>query len=516
MKKMISAGLISMILACMVLGFLVACGRGVPEDYPEPSHTQYEDYIADENDDTPEPLPLYIPGADHYDVSLTVDPATRTVSGISRTTFTNRTGEPLDTIVLRVFLNAFNEGIPSYLPEFEESIFRHGSSYGYMDIQHVTINNEDLLYDLIGTVLLLHPTEPLAPWETVQLVLQYNAYVPMIAHRTGANDRAMWFGMFLPVLAALGEDGWLITEHYLFGDPFVLGMASFEVEVITPADYIVAGTGVTTEEIPMFEADTRVTVFTASNARSFAFAISPYFQRERLTTEGGDIHLYYYSDDLPVDNILEIVRGAMDDLSDRIGQYPFEHIRIIETDMFLGEMSFSNMIFIDTENLRNPDSQALTRVLGQQWFPHIVGSNPVLESWLSRGLVRYIVAGLFHDRIELRAHIAEEYLGLTGRDDLFLTNNLGVFDNWMDYYQTHHIKGMLMFDALYNRMGSELFWELIQQYFQTFIFRIATGADFKDLAEEIYGENLQDFFDEWFIGGIVPPLRYTRESEDIN
>jgi len=475
----------------LVLVLAVACGRGAQNGYSDSSPIPYEVETYNNYDETPESPPLYIPSFDHYDVSLTVDPTTRTVSGITRTTFTNRTGEPLDTIVLRVYLNAFSEEYQNFLPEFEQSIFRNGSSYGYMDIQHVTINNEDLPYIFAGTVLYLHPEESLAPWETVQLVLQYSAQIPMIAHRTGANDKAMWFGMFLPVLAVLEDDGWLIPDYYPFGEPFMMGMASFEVEIITPADYIVVGTGVTTEEIPIVEDDTRVTVFTATNARSFAFAISPYFQRQ--TSYGGDIHLYYYSNDLPVDGIMEIVSNGMEMLSERIGQYPFGHISIVETDMFIEGMSFSNVIFLDTSVLQTPDVHAITRLLGQQWFSTMVGSNPTTEAWLSRGLIRYIVAKLFNDRAVV------EY-----RKDLSLDNDFGVFDNWTDYFLTHHIKGMQFFSALNNRMGEELFWELIQQYFQTFYFRIATREDFFLLAEEIYGESLRDFFDEWF------------ESEDID
>jgi len=73
---------------------------------------------------------------------------------------------------------------------------------------------------------------------------------------------------------------------------------------------------------------------------------------------------------------------------------------------------------------------------------------------------------------------------------------------------------MLMFNALHFRMGDELFMELIRQYFQTFYFQIATGEDFKILAEEIYAGSLDDFFSEWFTRGTIPPLPIRRNGED--
>ena len=503
MKKLIFYGALLFLLIAFA-----ACGNNGPiEEDPEPTPTLVVVDSVNGGTPSPVPAPMDMPRFDHHEASLTIDPISRTVSGISRITFTNRFEEPLDTIVFRLFLNALGEGEQGYFRDLERRIFRPRRDYGYMDIHHVTLNNEDMDYRLAGTVLSLLPAEPLAPGDTVQLVLKFDAYVPMIAHRTGANNRAMWFGMFLPLVAAHGTDGWLTPDYYSVGNPFVLPMATFEVEVITPANYIVAGAGAKTGGIVLEDDDTRVTAFTANNARDFAFAISPYFRHEWVSTVGGDVHLYFYTEDLPVDRILEIVNISMEFFSDRIGQYPFDNIRIVETDMFLSGVGFSNVIFMDTNALRRPDAMALAREMGHQWFSNVVGSNPVEDPWLDRGLVRYIRAGLFNDTArELRNYMAEAYTQIAGRDDLYLAHGLDAFDTWRDYFQTHHLKGMLMFNALNLHMGDELFWELIRQYFQTFYFQIASGQDFMSLAEEIYGGSLESFFDEWFADGTMPPL----------
>ena len=475
----------------LILLGLVSCGQGPPEETNLPSPTPYDPIIENENGYDAH---VYVPGVDHYDVRLSVDPESSTVTGITTTTFTNRTGEPLDIIVMRVFLNALIEN-DDYSPH----------EHGFMSINHVSMNNEDLEYFLTGTVLIMHPLEPLVPGETVQLVLHYDAFVPSVAHRSGANSKAMWFGMFLPTLAVVGDDGWVVHEYTHIGDPFLLGMASFEVEISTPAGFVVAGTGVITEEIPLEADNTLVTVFTASNVRSFAFAISPYFQRERVSTEGGDIHLYYYTDDLPVDEIMEIAMGSMSHLSAQIGAYPFDHIRIVETDMLLSVVSFSNVIFMDTGSLMEPDKMVITQALGQQWLGNIVGSNPITDSWLSRGLVRYVAAlHAFSDPEDLRAYMSGERMRLRGRENLFLAQSLYAFDSWISYFETHHIKGMLMFYDLHQRMGDEQFWMLVSQYFQAFHYQIASGVDFMALAEDVYGLELDDFFDQWMTDGALP------------
>jgi len=500
MKMLIILFLLAVLIA------VAACGQDGETEYQDPTIAPSDNGInnIDQGNGTEPQVPVIdIPSFDRYDASLTIEPATRTVNGTSRITFTNRTGYPLYDIVLRVYLNAFNEGSDNFFPEHEGRIFLHGREYGYMNIQHVTMNNEYLSYELDGTVLSLNLDDPIAPEQTVQLVLQFDAHIPMIAHRTGANDRALWFGMFLPVLAVYGDEGWIIPDYYPAGDPFIQEMAAFEVEIITPVDYIVAGTGVKIDDIPL--EDVRVTIFNANNARDFTFAISPYFRHEWISTVGGDVHLYFYSDDLPVDEILDIIRNAMEHFSYRIGPYPFDDIRIIETDMFLDGMTFSNVIFMNTAALSLPNYMALARVLGHQWFSNIVGSNSVYEPWLATGLVRYVALRLLYNQAEaLQERMVVEHNRIAARNDLYLTSGLGAFNTWRDYYQTHHIKSMLMFNALNGHMGDELFWELIHQYFQTYYFQIATGENLISMAEEIYGDSLADFFDAWLAGGSMP------------
>ena len=510
------------LITCCLLLFLflllpAACGRGsAAEELPEPTPEAASDEITYPS---PEPLivPIDIPSLDHYDVSLTIDPATQTVtSGISRITFTNRTGEDLYEILLRVPLNAFSEGARHSLPEVERRIFRHGQGYGVMQIHHVTIDDQDMDFVLEGTVLTLGLGEPLMPDATVQLVLQFEAHVPMIAHRIGGNEYAMWFGMFLPVLAVYGAEGWIVPDYYPVGDPFVLEMADFVVEIITPADYIVAGTGVKSGVTPDEDTYARVTTFTANSTRDFSFALSPHFRQEWISTEGGDIHLYYFTEGLPVDIILDSARESMEHFSYLVGHYPFDHIRIVETEIFRYGMAFSNVIFMDTQALQLPNHAVLAQNLGHQWFSNVVGSDPVAEPWLDRGLVRYLNMHRFYDRPYARlAHILRVYDSISAREDLYLGRGLGAFDSWGDYYHTHYAKGMLMFHALNYRMGEDLFWELVRQYFQAFYFRIAAGADFIRLAEEVYGGSLEDFFEEWFGGGAVPPLPpgYRLESD---
>lgn len=243
-----------------------------------------------------------------YIVNLEIDLYTRIVQGISRINFTNHSTMPLDTIVLRVYLN------------------------GLMEINYASIDDETVLHRLEGTYLTLYLEESLAPGMAAQLLLQYSSHIPEAMRDTGSNEFAMWFGRFLPVLQPSGEEP----------EP-----ANYQVTITTPMRYTVAGTGLRTEEV-IEDTDTRITHFTANMVKDFAFAVSPYFKNAHIATEGGiDIHLYYYTRGLSIDHILDIAKRSMDHFEAHVGVYPFGHVNIVEAGIESGVAAFSQMVFVD-------------------------------------------------------------------------------------------------------------------------------------------------------------------------
>ncbi|MCL2388373.1 MAG: M1 family metallopeptidase [Defluviitaleaceae bacterium] len=451
-----------------------------------------------------------IPRYNEYRVSLDIDPSARTVQGISHITFSNRSGVELETIVLRVHLNAFREGAypAPVFGELEWRAFPNGREYGYMDIQYAFLDNALLDFELDGTILTLNLPEPLAPYSTVQLLLQYNAQIPPISHRTGANDHAMWFGMFLPILAIFdNESGWNTDAHYPAGSPFFSETADYRVEITAPSRYTVVGTGLRTEEV-IADTDIKITHFVAQQARNFAFALSPYFQHAFTSTESGvAIHLYYYTESLDANKILNSARRSMEYFENRVGIYPSGHVTIIETELMQDSASFSQMVFVDSWYLNQRRRWALGHALGNQWFANVVGTNRVAEPWLTEGLTRFVQAELFYTTPEaFRNRMENDHASIEERTTLFLNRGLGASPNWSHYAHAHGRKAMLMMYALHHRMGEEIFWEFIANYYQQFSFEIATANDFIALAEEAYGNSLQEFFDEWLNAGTVPPL----------
>jgi len=481
----------------LLLLIVTACGQG--GQIQEPEHIDEEPIIYEPQYEPP-PMPIELPPQNEYIVNLEIDPYTRTVQGLSRINFTNRLDTPLETIVMRVFFNAFNEDVISrpYFSGQYPLLSRRGwqHRYGYMEIQYAAVDNQTLSYNLNGTILTLYPDEPIPPHATVQLLLQYTAYVPKIAHRTGGNENAMWFGMFLPVLAAY-ENGWFVSEVYAAGHPFFLETANYQITITAPIRYTVIGTGIKTEEV-IEDTDTRITNFTANMVRDFAFALSPYFHSASAITESGiTINLYYLTETLQVGHILGTAIRSMESFESRVGGYPFSQVTIVETDLSLDAMYFSQMIFVDTSHFSQANLWWMVNGLARQWFTTVAGTNQITEPWISDGLSRFIqTCETYRTPEALNAAIELKRESISHRDDVYLLKGLNEHTS-----RTHAFaqgrQAVIMLYELQNQMGYQNFWTLISRYYYEFSFRIATGQDFINLAEEIYGNSLYEFFSYW-------------------
>ena len=500
-------------LAVLIIFLFAACGRQNTkpnEDVANGSIVENDNSNAEESPEADEiEPPLVVPAFNEYFARIEIDTFERTANGMSRIVFTNRTGEDLNNIVIRTYLNAFAEDFypPPFFPALERRVFRGRPNFGEMTVRHVTIDGEIIQHEHVGTILTLFPAQTIAPDTTVQLMVQFEANIPWIAHRTGMNANAMWFGAFLPVLAHFGENGWHTEDYFAAGHPFIPMVANYHVEIITPIRYEVIGTGIRSEVL-LQDTGTRITTFTAGRSRDFAFAVSSNFEQAFTETESGiGIYFYYYSSGLDVDGILRFIRKGMEYFEQRIGAFPFSHITIAEADFMTESAFFSQFILVDSEHLRGSTYNGLAHALANQWLALVVGVNRITYPWLIEGFTRYIQSGiLFRTREDFLHRIQLDYESIAGRDDLYLSDGLQVYQSWNHYALAQGRKAMLMIHALCELMGENIFWEFVNAYYLEFSFRLASAADFIRIAEEFFDESLADFFDAWIFSGTVPNL----------
>ena len=511
----------------MLCGFLGACsGRNAsPPDKADsfiPTSTTNV-VVANEPTDTASPSlasgPLHTAAEDaepltynEYSVTADIDPETRMVTGIEKITYKNRAGIPLDRIYINLYLNAFSGGA-SYQPYFDSfapRIFPEGArDYGYMVIGGITADNQTAEFTVSETVLAVSLPQSLAPEEIIEITLHFEAYVPLINHRTGANEDAMWFGNFLPTLAVYDETGWHTEPYYPAGEPFYTRISNYTVKVTTPSSYSVVGTG----EESFTEADgKRQTTMTAKMVRDFAFVICRNYKAQTVRTNSGiDINVYTHSEIRDINNLLVIALKSVDYYGELLGTYPYASLDIVEAGLFMKSgMAYPEIIFMDSEQLQSLDySEDLAHQIGHQWFYNTVGNNQIKEAWLGEGLTSMLQQGILYDDNQIRARMQRDYdtlqQTLRTAENKTLLQDLSVYKDWLSYQNIHYTRAELMIYSLSQKMGPEAFRQFMKSYYTAFSFKTATRKDFI-AAAEAYGGDLTDFFRDWMENYELPPL----------
>jgi aminopeptidase N len=75
------------------------------------------------------------------------------------------------------------------------------------------------------------------------------------------------------------------------------------------------------------------------------------------------------------------------------------------------------------------------------------------------------------------------------------------------YNDSVYLGGARLFHALRTRLGDEVFFNILQTYAERFQYANAGTGDFIDIAEEVSGEDLGEFFDRWL---------YSTDWQDID
>ncbi|MDR1689684.1 MAG: M1 family metallopeptidase [Clostridiales bacterium] len=447
-----------------------------------------------------------------YTVTIDVDPVTRNISGITKVKYKNKTGAEMSAVYFNLNLNAFRPGVTPkpFFVQSQDKVFENGTDYGGMDIITATVNGAAAEFEAIDTTLKLNMPTALLPNEETEIVLQFEAYIPKISHRAGANDFAIWFGNFLPTLSVYDEFGWHTTSYYPAGDPFYTEIANYAVTINTPPNYTVAATGV--EEVTETET-VKTTKLNARLVRDFAFAISDKYIKTTVTAASGvEVNLYTYSPDVDTARILDTASRSLDYFSSLISNYPYRQLDIAETGMFIsGGMEYPQLIFMDSGYLYTDASlETITHETVHQWFYNIVGNNQVKEAWLDEGLCAMVQESFKYSNDEIENRMAQEYERLKAVlpdiENKGLLSDLSVYGTWSDYYNIQYRRGKLMFYSLSKKMGGEKFNDFLKTYYTKYAYKISGRKEVIATAEEVYGEPLTDFFDGWMQNFELPPL----------
>jgi aminopeptidase N len=228
---------------------------------------------------------------------------------------------------------------------------------------------------------------------------------------------------------------------------------------------------------------------------------------------------YIYPDVFPnVKDQLDKTILMLQIFSDHFGLYPFIKEKYGHASFGRGGMEHQTISSMGAFN-----DGVISHELAHQWFGDKVTCKDWHHIWLNEGFATF-GEGIYHEIAEGR----EEYDSFINSTMSFAKNAEGsiyvknvssiseIFNGPRSY-----AKGAIVLHMLRGITGDSLFFRILKNYLNdpVLAYGVATTEDFQRVVEEVYGNSLDYFFQEWIYGENYPHYyvkwNYTRLDNNL-
>jgi hypothetical protein len=457
-----------------------------------------------------------------YVIDVTLDSEAKTLTAQEVVTYVNTTDEPIPDLVFHLYLNAFSGPDTVYMQE--SGMARSGAAQdpqraGSVDVLDIRLTDgTPLVLEEIedGTLARADLPVPVAPGASIEIALDFQAELPRVFARTGYVDDFFMVGQWFPKLG-VWEDGAWNAHPFHANAEFYADFGTYEVSITLPSEYVTGATGlpVATQE----NADGTQTVrYRAEDVIDFAWVASPRFLEATRRVEGVEIlYLYLPEHEGTVERVLDAAEAAMRLYGDWYGPYPYERLTVGDVPdegQGAGGMEYPTLIMAGSlfgpaglEGFRLPELVVMHEV-GHQWWQSMVAFNEAEEPWLDEGFTDYsatrAVAQTYGASTSLLdiGPLEVGYLDLRRAEYLSQPRLPMYGPAWSfeghAYSIATYAKPILALTTLERVLGERTMMALMRTFFRRYQFAHPTTEEFRDVAEEVAGQDL-----DWFFDGLV-------------
>jgi len=474
-----------------------------------------------------------------YEIEVRLDTEQHVLLGRESILLANTSGEVLDELYLHLYPNRFMDELSIYAREkgidAYDRLFPAGPDTGYIFIEELTLNGEASSYTIDDTIMRVDLENPLLPGDSIQLQLKFQVKIPHAIARFGYDSGNYYFSWWYPRLAAYDEEGWHPYQACgTFPDEPYDNFASYRVGITVPHGMVVGATGNLEASVENPDGTERL-IYTAENVHDFAWVADRRYKVQTASWNGITIRSLYFPEDTAAGKrAVQYAKDALAYFSARYGEYPYKDFTVAETRMSGGAMEYPQLIMVTYQFYRLPAfltglEEVIAHETSHQWFYGMLMNDQTNEAWLDEGFAtfseisymeyKYGRDGNMFDPSELEkipvvgpllleagaakslpsvreqtlvgpyiptARLGTEAPLLTPRDEIKP-------DRRPLFYQ----RGALTLFALQYLVGEDTFDQILRTYVARYRFKHVTTEDFIEVAEEVSGQELGWFFDEW-------------------
>jgi aminopeptidase N len=457
-----------LVLYTMIVGFAQDAGSGAPgvgdSLYPGFGNGGYD--------------------VQHYTLDLTVDPAANHLAGVTR----------IDAVAAQD-LSSFNLDLIGF------------------DIEAIWVNDTAATFARERQELTISPAQALKAGEAFTVEVRYSgtprpytspAYsAPAGWQRYGRRDGC-------PCSYVASSPDGAATFYPVNDHP--LDKATYTLRVTVSKPYEVAQNGILTDIIDNGDTITTISEVTSPMASYLTtINIADFDLVTDAGTHGVPIRNYFQVGIRPESRAVFAPQDEMIGFFESVfGEYPFDVYGVVVVNDALGsalETQTLSLFGVDFTSPNFPQHElVVAHELAHQWFGDSLSVGDWRDIWLNEGFATY-AEGLWIEHTQGAAALdawARDLYDQTGQHRITRPPGDPLFNdlfNWNVYN-----RGALTLHALRLKVGDEVFFSILQTWYERHRDGNVRTADFVALASERSGDDLTGFFDAWLYAEAVPPL----------
>ncbi len=206
----------------------------------------------------------------------------------------------------------------------------------------------------------------------------------------------------------------------------------------------------------------------------------------------------------------------MSAFSQMFGEYPFEKYGQTTVSMGVyGAMEHQTMTTLNSYMITGTHQYdtIFAHELSHQWFGNCLSILEFKDVWLNEGFATYCEA-LWTEYDQGYQAMCDYYRDEISGYYLSYANSYGPHTTYDPPFNalftpvTYEKPGSVL-HMLRARVGTEMFFNILQSWFQEYYNGNVKSSEFEEKCEELTGENFDQFFDQWIYGSGIPEYEYS-------
>lgn len=488
----------------------------------------------------------------NYTIDVSLNDKEHTLDGFEKIEYINNSPDTLRYIWFHLWPNAYKNDKTAFSDQALENgttkfYFSNKEDRGYINRLDFKVNNQTASVEdhpqHIDIIKVILPSS-LPPGEKVEITTPFHVKLPYNFSRGGHDGQSYQATQWYPKPAVYDRKGWHLIP-YLDQGEFYSEFGNFDVRITVPKNYIVAATGdlqnedekrmlLSNSEVLQKDlyiapknnstkdlsaniessAELKTLTYKQTNVHDFAWFADKNFKvlHDTLKLKSGrviDVYSFFTVSQYKYwMNTLRTIKDAVLTRSEWIGEYPYNVVTAAQGPAsFGGGMEYPTITIISPETNEKMLDFTIAHEVGHNWFYGILGTNERKHPWMDEGINTFYdnrySKWKYGDEGELKygSHSfairdAERLLfesKAVVKKDQPINTEAEKFTN-LNYDLVAYYKTGAWLELIEKKLGKEGFDKAMQEYYRQWQFKHPYPDDFKNVLENVSGQNLDAEF----------------------